>query len=65
MLRKWLRYARNSYEPASKTLFVRLDRSKVFSHGLPSLSRMMTQVHIWHCMADSLTSTPADSYTKR
>lgn len=47
------------HEPTSKTLFVRLDRSKVFSHGLPSLSHMMTQIHVWHCTADIDAYQPA------
>ncbi|CAG8921749.1 unnamed protein product [Penicillium salamii] len=34
------------------TLFVRVDRSKIISHGKPSIGRMLCKIHIWHSTAD-------------
>ncbi len=34
------------------TLHVRVDRSKILSHGKPSLGRLLLRLHIWRCTAD-------------
>lgn len=39
-------------DPKSGTLFVRVDRSKIVSHGKPSIGRLLTKIHIWHSTAD-------------
>ncbi|KAG2420017.1 hypothetical protein HFD88_004814 [Aspergillus terreus] len=39
-------------DPVAKELFVRVDRSKIVSHGKPSIGRMLCKIHIWHCTAD-------------
>lgn len=40
------------HDPVAKTLFVRVDRSKIESHGKPSIGRMLCKIHIWHSTAD-------------
>lgn len=40
------------HDPASKTLFVRVDRSKILSHGKPSIGRMLCMVHAWRSSSD-------------
>lgn len=35
-----------------ETLTVRVDRSKLLSHGKPSLGRLISRLHIWRCIAD-------------
>ncbi len=35
-----------------KSLYVRVDRDKIISHGKPSVGRMVTRIHIWRCTAD-------------
>ena len=34
------------------TLHVRVDRSKILSHGKPSLGRLLLRSHVWGCTAD-------------
>ncbi|KAK3987106.1 dipeptidyl peptidase [Cladorrhinum sp. PSN332] len=34
------------------TLHVRVDRSKIISHGKPSLGRLLLRLHVWRCTAD-------------
>ncbi|ATY58656.1 dipeptidyl peptidase III [Cordyceps militaris] len=36
-------------------LHVRVDRSKILSHGKPSLGRLLLRLHIWRCTADIKT----------
>ena len=40
------------HDPAAKTVHVHADRSKITSHGKPSLGRMLRRIHIWRCIAD-------------
>ncbi|KAK7219239.1 hypothetical protein V2G26_007242 [Clonostachys chloroleuca] len=40
------------HDPKTKTLYVRVDRSKIISCGTPSIGRMLCKIHIWHCTAD-------------
>ncbi|KAI9780926.1 MAG: hypothetical protein M1816_002618 [Peltula sp. TS41687] len=40
------------HDAAAKTIHVRVDRSKITSHGKPSLGRMLCRIHIWRCIAD-------------
>lgn len=40
------------HDPVAKTLFVRVDRSKILSHGKPSIGRMLCNIHVWHSTAD-------------
>ncbi len=41
------------HEQASKTVHVHVDRSKITSHGKPSLGRMLCRIHTWRCIADA------------
>lgn len=34
------------------TLFVRVDRTKMLSHGKASIARLLTKIHIWRSTAD-------------
>jgi dipeptidyl-peptidase-3 len=40
------------HDSAEQTLHVRVDRGKILSHGKPSISRMVTKIHIWRCTGD-------------
>ncbi|KAE8824347.1 hypothetical protein PTNB85_08904 [Pyrenophora teres f. teres] len=40
------------YNPQSKSLIVRVDRSKIVSHGKPALGRMLLRLHLYRCTAD-------------
>ncbi|KAJ5709669.1 dipeptidyl peptidase III [Penicillium malachiteum] len=40
------------HDPIKNTLFVRVDRSKIMSHGKPSIGKMLYSIHIWHSTAD-------------
>lgn len=40
------------YSPDAKTIRVRVDRSKIVSHGKPSLGRLALRLHVWRCTAD-------------
>jgi dipeptidyl-peptidase-3 len=40
------------YNPQSKSLIVRVDRSKIVSHGKPALGRMLLRLHLCRCTAD-------------
>ncbi|KAJ5925633.1 dipeptidyl-peptidase 3 [Penicillium verhagenii] len=35
-----------------KTLFVRVDHSKLCTHGKPCIGRILCKIHIWHLTAD-------------
>lgn len=39
-------------DSAAKTIHVHVDRSKITSHGKPSLGRMLCCIHVWRCIAD-------------
>lgn len=41
------------YSPSASTLRVNIDRSKIISHGKPSLGRLMLRLHIYRCTADA------------
>jgi dipeptidyl-peptidase-3 len=41
------------HDPTAKTVHVRVDRSKITSHGKPSLGRMLCRIHVWRCIADA------------
>lgn len=40
------------HDPVAKTLHVHVDRSKILSHGKPTIGRMLCKIHVWHCTAD-------------
>jgi dipeptidyl-peptidase-3 len=40
------------HDAQSKNLTVRVDRSKIISHGKPALGRMLLRLHIYRCTAD-------------
>ncbi|GES64679.1 dipeptidyl peptidase III [Aspergillus terreus] len=40
------------HDPVAKELFVRVDRSKIVSHGKLSIGRMLCKIHIWRSTAD-------------
>lgn len=40
------------HNTTERTLFARVDRSKIITHGKPSLGRMLCKLHIWHSTAD-------------
>lgn len=39
-------------DPSENVVYVRVDRSKITSHGKPSLGRMLHRIHVWRCIAD-------------
>ncbi|KAH8590734.1 dipeptidyl peptidase III [Bisporella sp. PMI_857] len=39
-------------DPDTETLIVRVERSKIISHGKPSVGRMLCKINIWHSTAD-------------
>ncbi|KAF2280327.1 dipeptidyl peptidase III [Westerdykella ornata] len=41
------------YDAQAKSLTVRVDRSKIVSHGKPALGRMLLRLHIYRCTADA------------
>ncbi|KAF2659056.1 peptidase M49, dipeptidyl-peptidase III [Lophiostoma macrostomum CBS 122681] len=41
-----------AYSRTARTLTVRLDRSRIRSHGKPALGQFLTKLHIWRCTAD-------------
>ncbi len=41
-----------SVDHSEGTLQVRVDRSKILSHGKPSLGRLLLRLHVWRCTAD-------------
>lgn len=43
---------RIDHEPAASTLTVRVDRSKISSHGKSALGGYLCRLHIWRCTAD-------------
>ncbi|KAI9842894.1 MAG: hypothetical protein M1837_006726 [Sclerophora amabilis] len=40
------------HDPVAETVHIRVDRSKITSHGKPSLGRMLCRIHVWRCIAD-------------
>lgn len=40
------------HDLSAETVHVRVDRSKIISHGKPSLGRMLCSIHVWRCIAD-------------
>lgn len=40
------------HDQAAKTIHVRVDRSKITSHGKPSIGRMLYRLHVWWCIAN-------------
>lgn len=46
------------HDPVSRTLFVRVERSKIVSHGKPSIGRMLQKIHVWHSTADIESCRP-------
>lgn len=40
------------YDPATGALHIRVDRSKITSHGKSSIGRMLHRIHVWRCTAD-------------
>lgn len=40
------------HDPIKETLYVRVDRNKIISHGKPSIERMLCNIHVWRCTAD-------------
>lgn len=49
---------RIDHDPIAKTLFVHVERSKIISHGNPSISRMLQKIHVWHSTADVQSCRP-------
>lgn len=39
-------------DPITKEPFVRVDRSKIISHGKPAIGRMLCKIQIWRSTAD-------------
>lgn len=40
------------HDEGAKKLTVRVDRSRITSHGKPALGRMLLRLHIYRCTAD-------------
>lgn len=40
------------HDAKSKTLRVKVDKSKIISHGKPALGRMLLRLHVYRCTAD-------------
>ncbi|KEY73545.1 hypothetical protein S7711_03704 [Stachybotrys chartarum IBT 7711] len=45
------------HDSGTNKLTVKVDRSKLLSHGKPSLGRFLCQIHIWRCTADVTACT--------
>lgn len=41
-----------SHDPATSSLKVHVDRTKILAYGKPSLGRYLCRLHIWRCTAD-------------
>jgi len=39
-------------DPSTEKLIVRVDRSKIITHGKPALGRMLLRLHMYRCTAD-------------
>jgi dipeptidyl-peptidase-3 len=39
-------------DPSTENLVVRVDRSKIVTHGKPALGRMLLRLHMYRCTAD-------------
>lgn len=39
-------------KPLEEKLIVRVDRSKILTHGKPALGRMLLRLHMYRCTAD-------------
>lgn len=40
------------HDTKADNLTVKVDRSKMLSHGKPSLGRFLCRIHVWRCTAD-------------
>lgn len=40
------------YDPSKEKLIVRVDRSRIVSHGKPALGKMLLRLHMYRCTAD-------------
>lgn len=40
------------HDPINETLHVRVDRTKIISHGKPALGEFLYRIHIWRSIAD-------------
>ncbi|KAK8085114.1 dipeptidyl peptidase III [Apiospora hydei] len=40
------------HDAASQTLRVKVDKSKIISHGKPALGQMLLRLHVYRCIAD-------------
>lgn len=40
------------YDPSQERLILRVERSKILSHGKPALGRMLLKLHMFRCTAD-------------
>lgn len=40
------------HDMTAKTIYIRVDRSKILSCGKPAIGRMLCKIHVWHCTAD-------------
>ncbi|KAK7408799.1 hypothetical protein QQX98_009043 [Neonectria punicea] len=54
---------RIAHDLAKSSLTVRVDHSKIISHGKPALGRYLCRLHIWRCTAD--VSSCKDFYEPR
>lgn len=41
-----------THDLEASTLTVRIDRSKIFSHGRPAIQKLLLKLHIYRCTAD-------------
>ena len=41
------------HDKAKQNLTVRVDRSKILTHGKPALGRMLLRLHMYRCTADA------------
>ncbi|KAL1862254.1 hypothetical protein Plec18170_001079 [Paecilomyces lecythidis] len=46
------------HDSTEKTLFVHVDRSRIMTHGKPSIGRMMSKIQIWRSTADISACRP-------
>lgn len=45
-------------DATAETLFLRVDRSKILTHGKPAIGRMLCKIHIWHSTANIKACRP-------
>lgn len=46
------------HDPTEQRLVVRVDRSKLVTHGKPALGRMLLRLHMYRCTADVQACRP-------